>query len=51
MSLFTINPQNPTQLHLVGTVPSGGDFPNSVVINKAGTQACVLNTGAKNGFQ
>jgi len=50
--MFSINSKNQTQLTQIGTpVSSGGDFPNSVTINKAATQAYVLNTGTKNGVQ
>ncbi|KAI0322742.1 hypothetical protein OF83DRAFT_424985 [Amylostereum chailletii] len=49
--LFKIDPQNPTQLAMLGgPVPTEGEFPNSVVFNKAGDRLCVLNTGAVAGI-
>ncbi|KAF8873063.1 hypothetical protein CPB84DRAFT_1854178 [Gymnopilus junonius] len=50
VSLFSINPDDPTRLTLLGRpVPSGGDFPQSVAINSRGTDVCVLNGGKVNG--
>ncbi|KAF8628087.1 hypothetical protein AX15_004104 [Amanita polypyramis BW_CC] len=50
LSMFQINPKNPSDLKLLGKpVYSGGDFPISVAINKAGDTVCALNTGAVNG--
>lgn len=30
-------------------ISSGGEFPVSLAVNKAGTQVCALNGGAVNG--
>ncbi|KAI0081947.1 hypothetical protein K474DRAFT_1586866 [Panus rudis PR-1116 ss-1] len=50
VSLFSIDPQNPSNLKQVGQpVCSGGEFPVSVAFNKNGTQLCALNSGASNG--
>lgn len=52
VSLFSINPEDPTRLTLLGRpVPSGGEFPQSVAINSAGTDVCVLNGGKINGVK
>ncbi|KAI0091292.1 hypothetical protein BDY19DRAFT_904738 [Irpex rosettiformis] len=46
VSLFSINPKNPTDIQQIGQpVPTLGDFPISVAFNSKGTQACVLNAG------
>ncbi|KAF8888698.1 hypothetical protein CPB84DRAFT_1849518 [Gymnopilus junonius] len=51
VSLFRINPEDPTQLTLVGRpAPSAGEFPVSVAINSKATHACVLNGGKVNGI-
>ncbi|KAF9055745.1 hypothetical protein BJ165DRAFT_1521722 [Panaeolus papilionaceus] len=48
--MFNIDPNNPSNLTMVGTpVSAGGDFPVSLAINKDGSMACVLNGGAING--
>ncbi|KAF7354651.1 hypothetical protein MSAN_01378700 [Mycena sanguinolenta] len=50
VSVFAIDPLNPAQLWPIGKpVSSGGEFPNSLVINNAGTRVCVLNAGKVNG--
>ncbi|PPQ69337.1 hypothetical protein CVT26_002569 [Gymnopilus dilepis] len=50
VSLFSINPEDPTELTLIGRpAPSSGEFPVSVAINSKGTSACVLNGGKVNG--
>ncbi|KAF8903685.1 hypothetical protein CPB84DRAFT_1773887 [Gymnopilus junonius] len=50
VSLFSINPEDPTRLTLLGRpIPSGGDFPQSVAFNSKGTDVCVLNGGKVNG--
>ncbi|KAF8638285.1 hypothetical protein AX17_002305 [Amanita inopinata Kibby_2008] len=49
---FRIDPENPAHLTMLGKpVPSGGEFPVSVVFNRAGTRVCVLNGGAVNGVR
>ncbi|KAF8630571.1 hypothetical protein AX17_005383 [Amanita inopinata Kibby_2008] len=49
VTLFLINSTSPTKLIRVGSpTPSGGDFPNSVGFNSAGTVLCALNTGKIN---
>ncbi|KAF8638263.1 hypothetical protein AX17_002285 [Amanita inopinata Kibby_2008] len=51
LTMWRVDPKNPLNIRRVGRpVPSGGDFPNSVVFNKAGDRLCVLNTGTNNGF-
>ncbi|PPQ85364.1 hypothetical protein CVT25_000652 [Psilocybe cyanescens] len=50
LSMFAINPSNPSKLTMVGTpVSSEGEFPMSVAINSKATMVCVLNGGAVNG--
>ncbi|TDL16576.1 hypothetical protein BD410DRAFT_808023 [Rickenella mellea] len=50
VSMFSINPENPIDMKLIGgPVSSEGEFPMSVALNKNGTMACVLNGGAVNG--
>ncbi|PFH52984.1 hypothetical protein AMATHDRAFT_45887 [Amanita thiersii Skay4041] len=50
LSIFTINPQDPGDVKLLAKpIASGGQFPLSVALNKAGTKACTLNGGALNG--
>ncbi|CAL1704536.1 unnamed protein product [Somion occarium] len=49
VSLFGIDATNPVNFGLIGTADSGGEFPNSVAFNKAGSELCVLNTGKVNG--
>jgi hypothetical protein len=50
LSVFAIDPQNPTNLEMIGKpVGSGGEFPVSLAINKAGNKVCTVNGGAING--
>ncbi|PPQ99262.1 hypothetical protein CVT24_009307 [Panaeolus cyanescens] len=50
VAMFNIDPTDPSNLSAVGSpVPSGGEFPVSVAINKKGTVACILNGGQVNG--
>ncbi|KAH8102998.1 hypothetical protein BXZ70DRAFT_999217 [Cristinia sonorae] len=50
VSLFAIDPQDPTEIKQIGNAAfTEGNFPNSVAINKKGTQVCVLNAGLENG--
>ena len=52
LTVFQISPNNPSDLKLLGKpVYSGGDFPVSVAINKAGDMVCALNSGALNGVR
>jgi len=52
LSMFSIDPKNPTTLKLVGgPTSSEGEFPVSVAINKAGTVVCALNGGQVNNVQ
>ena len=53
ISLFSINPRNPTDITQIGKpIPTQGDFPNSVAFNSKGTQVCVLNAGgSSNGVK
>ncbi|KAF8638168.1 hypothetical protein AX17_002391 [Amanita inopinata Kibby_2008] len=49
LTTFAISPTNPTSLTMIGSpVPSGGEFPASIVMNGKKT-VCALNGGAKNG--
>ncbi|KAI0311896.1 hypothetical protein OF83DRAFT_1177135 [Amylostereum chailletii] len=46
VSLFEINANNPSNLTMIGfPASSNGDFPVSLVFNKAGNKLCVLNGG------
>jgi len=48
--MFSINPNNPTELTIVGPpVNSGGEFPISVAHSAQTGQLCVLNGGHVNG--
>jgi len=48
VSMFSINPEDPTDITLVGEpVASGGEFPTSVAAH--GNNVCVLNGGKVNG--
>ncbi|KAJ6531801.1 hypothetical protein B0H19DRAFT_1214136 [Mycena capillaripes] len=50
LSVFNIDPTNPTNLEMIGKpVGSGGEFPVSLAINKAGNMVCAVNGGAING--
>jgi hypothetical protein len=50
VTMFAINPQNPTDIQMVGQpVSSGGEFPMSLAIKSDGSMVCVLNGGAVNG--
>ena len=49
LSVFKINPTNPSQITQIGTpVSSEGEFPVSLAINKDGNQVCALNGGTVN---
>jgi hypothetical protein len=49
---FKIDPEDPTDLKMIGEpVPSQGDFPASVALNKAADRVCVLNSGRKDGVR
>ncbi|KAJ7126985.1 hypothetical protein C8R44DRAFT_874080 [Mycena epipterygia] len=50
ISVFNIDPTNPTNLQMIGKpVGSGGEFPMSLAINKAGNMVCAVNGGFVNG--
>ncbi|KDR66290.1 hypothetical protein GALMADRAFT_148035 [Galerina marginata CBS 339.88] len=50
VSMFAINPNQPSHLKMVGSpVSSEGEFPMSVAFNAKGTMVCVLNGGQVNG--
>ncbi|KAJ7773299.1 hypothetical protein B0H16DRAFT_1363475 [Mycena metata] len=50
ISVFNIDSTNPTNLEMIGKpVGSGGEFPVSLAINKAGNMVCTVNGGAING--
>ena len=52
ISLFRINPENPSQLTLLGLpVWSGGEFPMSAAFNEDGSRVCVLNGGKVAGVR
>ena len=52
VQLFDIDPKNPLNITTIGEpVPSGGDFPQSIAWNNAGTRMCVLNGGLKSTVQ
>jgi len=51
VSMFSIDPTNPTDIKMVGgPVSSEGEFPMSIAVNKNGTMVCVLNGGQVNGI-
>lgn len=50
LSLFSIDPRNPTQLKMVGEpVDTLGDFPVTVALSAPLSLACVANSGARAG--
>ncbi|KAJ7082569.1 hypothetical protein C8R44DRAFT_652594 [Mycena epipterygia] len=50
VTVSAINPLNPASLSPIGRpVASGGEFPTSLAINKAGNRLCVVNSGKING--
>ncbi|TFK68243.1 hypothetical protein BDN72DRAFT_769572 [Pluteus cervinus] len=50
VSLFSIDPNNPGKLTMVGfPISSEGEFPMSLAFDKEGKNLCVLNGGAVNG--
>jgi len=49
VSLFQIDSTDPTNVTLIDSASSGGDFPNSVTAY--GSDACVVNDGANNGLR
>ncbi|KAJ7756453.1 hypothetical protein DFH07DRAFT_480073 [Mycena maculata] len=50
ISVFNIDPTNPTNLEMIGEpVGSGGEFPMSLAINQAGNMVCAVNGGFVNG--
>ncbi|KAJ7165576.1 hypothetical protein C8R43DRAFT_213648 [Mycena crocata] len=50
VSAFGIDHSNPARLTRIGNpVSSGGEFPTSLAINKAGNRVCVVNGGKVNG--
>ncbi|KXN80753.1 hypothetical protein AN958_07861 [Leucoagaricus sp. SymC.cos] len=50
LSSFKIDPNDPTNLGMIGKpVPSSGEFPIAVALNKDGSRACAVNGGAVNG--
>jgi len=49
VSLFSISTTDATAVTLIGTAPSGGDWPLSVTAR--GTIACVTNSGVNNGLR
>jgi hypothetical protein len=52
ISMFSINPDQPSQLEAIGKpVCSEGEFPMSLAFNADGTMLCALNGGKVNGVQ
>jgi hypothetical protein len=50
VSLFSVNPEQPSHIQMIGKpVSSGGEFPMSLAFNTAGTMLCALNGGKVNG--
>ncbi|KAJ7667068.1 hypothetical protein B0H17DRAFT_1089218 [Mycena rosella] len=50
VTVFGIDSANPGRLSMIGRpVHSGGQFPTSLAINKAGNRVCVVNGGKTNG--
>jgi len=50
VTMFAINPSDPTKLQMVGQpVNSGGDFPDSIAIHPKTGYVYVLNSGTNNG--
>ncbi|KAJ7196990.1 hypothetical protein GGX14DRAFT_671495 [Mycena pura] len=50
VTVFGIDGHNPGRLSMIGKpVSSGGEFPSSLAINKAGNRVCVVNGGKING--
>ncbi|KAF5391550.1 hypothetical protein D9757_002341 [Collybiopsis confluens] len=50
LSIFSINPSDPTDIEQIGDpIGSGGEFPVSLAFNKAGDTLCALNGGQVNG--
>ncbi|KAF8520248.1 hypothetical protein BU17DRAFT_65590 [Hysterangium stoloniferum] len=50
IAMFSIDPEDPTNLQMVGQpVSTGGEFPVSVAISEQSGQVCVLNGGKVNG--
>ena len=51
LTMFTIDPQHPTTLKMIGQPgATGGDFPTSVAASSILNTACVAHTGAKSGI-
>ncbi|TVY57955.1 hypothetical protein LCER1_G002355 [Lachnellula cervina] len=51
VSMFSINPSDPTKLTMIGAPASTlGEFPVSVTISQKLAIACVANSGAKSGI-
>ncbi|KAI0322741.1 hypothetical protein OF83DRAFT_1167236 [Amylostereum chailletii] len=52
LSLFKINPKNPSDIELIkAPVASGGEFPISVAFNAPGNRLCTLNGGKVAGVK
>ncbi len=60
-SIFSINPNDPAKLSLIGIHPSGGEFPVALAkttmmgsgsgVGDGSDLLCVLNSGKVNGFK
>jgi hypothetical protein len=48
--MFKIDPACPTELKLMNTVDSKGDFPVTLAVSKLNSMVCVGNTGANAGI-
>ena len=51
VSLFTINPSDPTSIAFVGSQPSGFQYPVSIALNVQRAIACVAHGGVVNGVR
>jgi hypothetical protein len=52
ITAFGIDALNPARLNMIGKpISSGGEFPTSLAINRAGNRICVVNGGKINGVR
>jgi len=51
VSMFVINPSDPTNVTLLNTAPSGGDYPLSVGASTQQNLVAMVNSGANNSIQ
>ncbi|KAF8621894.1 hypothetical protein AX15_007446 [Amanita polypyramis BW_CC] len=51
LTLWSVEPNNPLNITKIGSpASSGGDYPNSVIFNKAGDRLCASDAGTHNGL-